>query len=106
METENAVTALAALANEHRLSLFRRLVQAGPGGMAAGEIAEDLGVMPQTLSFHLKELDRAGLVSRVREGRSIIYAADFTAMDRLLGYLNKNCCARPKRSPRTRRTAA
>ncbi len=104
METEHAVTALSALANEHRLTLFRRLVQAGPAGMAAGEIAEDLGLMPQTLSFHLKELDRAGLVGRVRAGRSIVYSADYAAMDRLLNYLNENCCAAPRR--RTRRTAA
>lgn len=106
MEIGTAVTALSALANEHRLALFRRLVQAGPGGMAAGEIAEELGVMPQTLSFHLKELDHAGLVSRAREGRSIIYTADFAAMDRLLGYLNKNCCAAPRRRTRSRSKAA
>lgn len=87
-----AVTALAALAQEHRLALFRLLVQAGPDGLPAGAIAERLGVPASSLSFHLAHLNRAGLVSQTRQGRSLIYAADYAAMNGLLGYLMENCC--------------
>lgn len=87
-----AVTALSALAQEHRLALFRLLVQAGPDGLPAGTIADKLGVPASSLSFHLGHLNRAGLVSQTRRGRSLIYAADYGAMNALLGYLMENCC--------------
>ena len=95
METNRdtqAVTALAALAQEHRLALFRLLVQAGPDGLPAGAIADTLGIPASSLSFHLGHLNRAGLVSQTRRGRSLIYAADYGAMNALLGYLMENCC--------------
>lgn len=93
MKTTEAVTALAALAQESRLNVYRLLVQQGISGLAAGEIAAALGMVPATLSFHLKELARAGLVSSRQEGRFVYYAADFAAMNRLLAYLTENCCA-------------
>ena len=96
MEIENAVTALSALAQDTRLAAFRLLVRAGPAGMAAGRIADALSLPANTLSFHLAQLDHAGLVTARRAGRSIIYAADFGAMDRLVGYLHENCCAGPE----------
>jgi len=92
MSTEAAVMALGALAQEHRLALFRLLVQAGEDGMAAGAIAEALGVPASSLSFHLAQLSRAGLVSQERRHRSIIYRADYAAMNALVGYLMENCC--------------
>lgn len=88
-----AVSALGALAQEHRLALFRLLVQAGAEGMAAGAIAEALGVPNSSLSFHLAQLSRAGLIRQERRGRSLIYSADYPAMNALLGYLMENCCA-------------
>lgn len=87
-----AVRALGALAQEHRLAAFRLLVQAGPQGIAAGTIAETLGLAASSLSFHLAQLVNAGLVTQRREGRSIIYAADFAAMTALMDYLAENCC--------------
>jgi DNA-binding transcriptional ArsR family regulator len=93
-ELSRAVSALAALAHAHRLALFRLLVQRGPDGLAAGEIAARLGVPPSSLTFHLQHLLHAGLVTRRRVGRSLIYAADFAAMGALLGYLTRNCCGR------------
>ena len=92
METKTAVTALAALAQDSRLAIFRLLVQAGPAGLAAGKIGEALGVAPSSLSFHLKELARAGLVSSRQESRYVIYAADFHRMNALLTFLTENCC--------------
>lgn len=92
MEIKNAVAALAALAQETRLSIYRVLVEAGPEGMSAGRIGETLDVPPATLSFHLKELSRAGLVSSRPEGRYIYYAADFPHMAALMSYLTQNCC--------------
>jgi ArsR family transcriptional regulator, arsenate/arsenite/antimonite-responsive transcriptional repressor len=92
MESKSAVTALAALAQETRLSIFRLLVQAGPQGVPAGRIGEGLEVPPATLSFHLKELSHAGLVSSRQEGRFIYYAADFECMAALLTFLTQNCC--------------
>ncbi|MBC2778147.1 ArsR/SmtB family transcription factor [Parasphingopyxis marina] len=89
---ETIVAALAALAQEHRLAVFRALVQAGPEGMAAGAIAERLGVPASSLSFHLAQLRHAGLITQRREGRSLIYAADYAAMNGLVGYLMENCC--------------
>jgi DNA-binding transcriptional ArsR family regulator len=92
VETIPALEALSALAQESRLSVFRLLVQRGPDGLAAGEIAERLDIPPATLSFHLSQLGQAGLVTSTRNGRSIVYAADFKGMDRLMGFLYENCC--------------
>jgi len=93
MEKQDAISALAALAHETRLDVFRRLVRAGSEGLPAGAIAEAQGVPAATLSFHLKELKNAGVVACRREGRSLIYRADFAAMEALLAYLTENCCA-------------
>lgn len=93
MTSSDAVSALGALAQEHRLNLFRLLVQAGSGGLPAGEIATRLGVPNSSLSFHLAHLTRAGLILQRREGRSLIYTADYPAMNALVGYLMENCCA-------------
>lgn len=93
MKSKSAVQSLAALAQETRLAVYRLLVQQGPSGMAAGEIAAQLGLAPATLSFHLKELAHAGLVSARQDGRFIFYAADFDAMNALLAFLTENCCA-------------
>jgi ArsR family transcriptional regulator, arsenate/arsenite/antimonite-responsive transcriptional repressor len=92
MKSNDAVVALAALAQETRLNVYRLLVQQGESGLAAGEIAARLDVSPATLSFHLKELSHAGLVRSRQEGRFVYYAADFAAMTRLLAYLTENCC--------------
>ena len=92
MEIKSAVAALAALAQETRLSIFRMLVEAGPQGMAAGRISEKLAVPPGTLSFHLKELAHAGLTSSRQEGRFIYYSADFEHMAALMSFLTQNCC--------------
>ena len=93
MDSAEAISALGALAQEHRLALFRLLVRAGSDGMAAGSIAEALGVPNSSLSFHLAQLSRAGLVRQERRHRSIIYRADYGAMNALVGYLMENCCA-------------
>lgn len=92
METTIVLDALSALAHESRLAVFRLLVQAGPEGIAAGVLAERLEIPPATLSFHLAHLDRAGLVTSRREGRSIIYAADYGTMNGLVAFLTENCC--------------
>jgi len=92
METSQAVGALAALAQEHRLAVFRLLVQAGPEGMSAGQVAEAVDLAPNTLTFHFDRLRVAGLVTVRREGRSMIYAARYEAMNALLGFLTENCC--------------
>ncbi|WP_172840874.1 ArsR/SmtB family transcription factor [Allosphingosinicella indica] len=93
MGSPAAVEALAALAQEHRLALFRLLVQAGDDGLAAGAIAEKLGVPNSSLSFHLAHLTRAGLIRQRRDGRSRVYTADYPAMNALVAYLLENCCA-------------
>ncbi|WP_233830042.1 ArsR/SmtB family transcription factor [Paraburkholderia sp. ZP32-5] len=93
MDTINAVRALGALAHESRLAIFRQLVVAGPNGMAAGEISQRLGVSPSGLSFHLKDLTHAELVSPRQNGRFVIYTANFDAMTSLIGFLTENCCA-------------
>jgi len=115
MKMKPALAALGALAQETRLGAYRALVAAGPAGMSAGDLARKLDVAPPTLSFHLRDLADARLVSATRHGRSIRYVADFEAMNALLGYLTDNCCggnpaacaplpaalpARPARSPR------
>src|SRR5579864_9830831 len=92
MEKTEAVAALAALAQDNRLDVFRLLVQAGPDGMTAGAIAEALDLAPNTLTFHFDRLRAAGLVTVRREGRSMIYAARFAAMNDLVGFLTENCC--------------
>jgi ArsR family transcriptional regulator len=92
MERSAAVTALAALAQDSRLDVFRALVQAGPEGLAAGEVAIALALAPNTLTFHFDRLRSAGLVTVRRAGRSMIYAARFETMNALLGYLTENCC--------------
>lgn len=92
LQQKKAVDALGALAQDNRLALFRLLVQCGENGLAAGEIAERLGVPNSSLSFHLAHLERSGLISRTREGRSLIYKVDYQAMNRLVGYLMENCC--------------
>lgn len=92
MDSIAAVSALGALAQEHRLALFRLLVQAGEDGMPAGAIAEALGIPNSSLSFHLTQLSKAGLVRQERQHRSIIYRADYAAMNDLVGYLMENCC--------------
>ena len=86
------VAALAALAHEHRLAAYRLLVEAGPSGIAAGEIAESLGLVASTLTFHIQALLRAGLVTQRRASRNVIYAADFAAMNGLIRFLVTNCC--------------
>jgi DNA-binding transcriptional ArsR family regulator len=92
METKAAVTALAALAQDSRLAIFRILVQAGPAGLAAGRIAELTGITPSSLSFHLKELSHAGMVDSQQAGRFVIYTANFATMNALLGFLTESCC--------------
>lgn len=92
MDAKHAVISLGALAHASRLAVFRLLVQAGPEGLPATRIAETLDIPPSSLSFHLKELAHAALVTQTREGRSLIYAADFEAMSSLLAFLTKNCC--------------
>jgi len=92
METFDAVAALAALAQENRLDVFRLLVQAGPDGMAAGQVAEKLGLAPNTLTFHFDRLKGAALVTVRRDGRLMIYAARYEAMNDLIAFLTENCC--------------
>ena len=92
MKTKQAIAALGALAQENRLAAFRLLVQAGPNGLPAGEIAEKLGLPASSLSFHLAQLTQAGMVVQLRAGRSLIYSVDFQSMNGLMGYLTENCC--------------
>ena len=93
METFRVIESLGALAHEHRLAIFKRLVERGPQGLPAGEIAERVGLVPSSLTFHLQALQRAGLIIQRREGRQLIYSADYDAMDGVIGYLTANCCA-------------
>lgn len=92
MQPRDAIEALGALAQEHRLALFRLLVQVGDDGLAAGSLAEALQIPNSSLSFHLAQLARAGLIDQRRDGRSLIYSANYDAMNRLVGYLTENCC--------------
>jgi DNA-binding transcriptional ArsR family regulator len=92
METKFIISALAALAQESRLVIFRALVQAGPAGLSAGKISEQTGIPPSSLSFHLKELAHAEMVTAQPEGRFIIYAANFSTMNGVIAFLTENCC--------------
>ena len=93
MKSKSAVAALSALAQENRLAAFRALVEAGRTGLCPGELCEKLGLPPPTLSFHLAQLRHAGLIHATRIGRSLRYAANFEAMNALIGFLTENCCA-------------
>ena len=98
MQTKQAITALGALAHDTRLRIFRLLVRRGHDGLAAGAIAERLGIAPATLSFHLTDLTRTGLIDQRRESRSLIYSANFQSMHALVDYLTENCCAEQSES--------
>jgi ArsR family transcriptional regulator len=93
MKSPQVIDALGALAHEHRLAIFRLLVQRGPAGLPAGKIAERMCLVPSSLTFHLQSLQRAGLIAQRRESRRLIYSANFDAMTGLVGYLTDNCCA-------------
>lgn len=99
MDTKNVLSALAALAQESRLAVFRLLVQAGPEGMAATRISEQVGVQPSSLSFHLKEMTHADLVSSRQDGRFVIYSANFQTMNGVIQFLTENCCGGNPCSP-------
>ena len=93
MESKQVISALEALAQEHRLAVFRALVQAGPSGLTPSHLSETLGLPAPTLSFHLSQLRHAGLVTVTRDGRSLIYVAAYDAMNGLIAFLTENCCA-------------
>jgi ArsR family transcriptional regulator len=93
MKSKSVLAVLSALAQENRLAVFRALVEAGPSGLCPSELSDKLDVAGPTLSFHLAQLRHAGLVNVTREGRSLHYAADFDAMNALIGFLTENCCA-------------
>jgi ArsR family transcriptional regulator len=109
MNRDRAVTSLAALAQATRLEAFRQLVQAGPAGLAAGELSERLGISPPSLSFHLRGLAQAGLVRSRQQGRFVYYTAAFDAMQSLLDFLTENCCGgaacAPARTPARKSTS-
>jgi ArsR family transcriptional regulator len=92
MKTASVIEALGGLAHEHRLAIYRLLVQRGPEGLPAGAIGQRVGLLPSSLTFHLQNLQRAGLIEQRRESRRLIYSADFTVMNELVGYLTENCC--------------
>jgi ArsR family transcriptional regulator len=112
MQSAEAIAAFGALAHPHRLAIYRLLVERGPEGLPAGAIAQLLGLVPSSLTFHLQHLTRAGLLSQRRLGRQLIYSADFAAMDALIGYLTEKCCSAGStpcaavRPPVTARTGA
>lgn len=101
MEMNKTIAALSALAHESRLSVFRMLVEAGPAGMPAGQIAESLDTPCSSLSFHLKELSHAGMIRANQQGRFVIYSANFEAMNDLIAYLTENCCGGQSCAPAT-----
>ena len=109
MESKTAVEALGALAQDSRLQIYRLLVQAGPEGIAASDIAEQVGIPSNTLSFHLKALSHADLVLSRQDGRFIYYSANYPQMNALLGFLTENCCGgrscQPAAAPRKRRAS-
>ena len=92
MKTRNVIAALAALAHEYRLAIYRMLVEQGPGGLPAGVIGQRLQLQPSSLTFHLQSLQRAGLITQRRASRQLIYSADYPVMNGLVGYLTDNCC--------------
>src|SRR3984957_3471608 len=92
MKTPVVIEALGALAHEHRLAIYRLLLQRGPDGLPAGVIGDRVGLVPSSLTFHLQNLQRSGLITRRRESRQLIYSADFAVMNGLVGYLTENCC--------------
>jgi ArsR family transcriptional regulator len=92
MKTPAIIEALGALAHEHRLAIYRLLVQRGPEGLPAGAIGQRVGLLPSSLTFHLQNLQRAGLIAQRRESRQLIYSADFAVMNGLVSYLTENCC--------------
>ena len=92
MQSARVIAALGAIAHEHRLAAFRMLVERGPKGLPAGEIAERLKIPPSSLTFHIRQLLHAGLITQRRLGRQLIYAADFATMNGLIAYLTENCC--------------
>ncbi|MDQ9170443.1 metalloregulator ArsR/SmtB family transcription factor [Oxalobacteraceae bacterium R-40] len=102
METKTVISALSALAQESRLAVFRLLVQAGPEGLPAMQIAEQLEIPPSSLSFHLKELTHANMVIQTKAGRSLIYSVNFETMNGLLGFLTENCCGGNVCSPKSK----
>lgn len=109
LRANDAIGAFGALSNEHRLAIFRLLVQAGPEGMAAGDIADKLGIPASSLSFHLAHLTRAGLAEQRRESRSLIYSANFPTMNGLIAFMTENCCGgascAPSSSPKKRKAS-
>jgi DNA-binding transcriptional ArsR family regulator len=118
MKTPVAIKAFGALAHEHRLAIYRLLVERGPEGLSAGAIGDRVGLLPSSLTFHLQSLHHAGLVTQVRQSRQLIYSADFSAMNELVGYLTEKCCsgstsncavdckpAQPVRTPRRAKAA-
>ena len=92
MKTAAVISALGALAHEHRLAIYRLLVERGPEGLSAGAIGERVGLLPSSLTFHLQNLQRAGLIAQQRMSRQLFYSVDFALMNGLLGYLTENCC--------------
>jgi len=92
MKTGEVIDALGALAHEHRLAVYRLLVEQGPAGLPAGAIGERVGLVPSSLTFHLQSLQQAGLISQVRASRQLIYSVDSTVMNALVGYLTDKCC--------------
>ncbi|HVY16989.1 MAG TPA: helix-turn-helix domain-containing protein [Rhodopila sp.] len=102
MDSSQTVQALSALAHETRLAIFRMLVERGPDGLPAGVIAERLDIPPSSLTFHVQHLHRAGLITQRRVSRQLIYAADFAAMNGLIGFLTENCCGRGACAPACR----
>ena len=94
MNTALVIAALGALAHEHRLAVYRLLIERGPDGLPAGAIAERIGLVPSSLTFHVQALQRAGLITQRRVSRQLFYAADYSAMNALVGYLTENCCGR------------
>ena len=99
MKATAVIAALGALAHEHRLAIYRLLVERGPEGLPAGHIGAKLKLVPSSLTFHLQNLQRAGLISQRRESRQLIYSADYDAMDGVIGYLTENCCAGSSECP-------
>ena len=98
MKTPEVIQALGALAHEHRLAIYRLLIERGPEGLPAGSIGERIGLVPSSLTFHLQALQRASLITQVRASRQLIYSADYAVMNELVGYLTDNCCAATRTS--------